>query len=91
MKYEIKPTGQFKKDLKKVGKRNLDLSELKTVIETLAEGKALAPKYRDHELGGDYKKCRECHIQPDWLLIYRYQDTDLILYLLRTGTHSDLF
>ena len=91
MKYEIKPTGQFKKDLKKVSKRNLDLSELKAVIETLAEGRALAEKYRDHELMGDYKKCRECHIQPDWLLIYQYQESDLILYLLRTGTHSDLF
>ncbi len=91
MSYTIKPTGQFRKDLKKLEKRQLDLSLLKDVIRMLANGEVLPEKYRDHQLTGNYTNCRECHIKPDWLLIYQIDGEDLILYLTRTGTHSDLF
>lgn len=57
----------------------------------LAEGRGLPPKYRDRALSGDYTECRECHIAPDWLLVYEVIERDLLLYLPRTGTHSDLF
>lgn len=91
MSYTIKPTGQFKKDLKKLEKRQLDLTLLGDVIRMLANGETLPEKYRDHQLTGSYANCRECHIKPDWLLIYQIDGEDLILYLTRTGTHSDLF
>ncbi|MBO7175694.1 MAG: type II toxin-antitoxin system YafQ family toxin [Spirochaetaceae bacterium] len=91
MKYEIKPSHTFKKELKQAQKRGLDISKLISVVNTLAEGKTLEAKYKDHALTGNYKGYRECHIQPDWLLIYQYDHTDLYLYLVRTGTHSDLF
>ncbi len=90
-KYGIVLTSMFKKDLKLAKKRGYDLSLLSTVIDTLAEGKPLDEKYKDHNLIGNYKGCRECHITPDWLLIYEISDNELILYLTRTGTHSDLF
>lgn len=90
-KYGIVPTSIFKKDLKTAKKRGYDLSLLKAVIDTLAEGKPLDEKYKDHNLIGEYKGCRECHITPDWLLIYEISKNELILYLTRTGTHSDLF
>ena len=89
-KYEIKPTTQFKKDLRLAKKRGYELKKLETVIDLLAGGKTLEPKYRDHELVGDYKGFRECHIQPDWLLIYQIQQDVLVLVLARTGSHSDL-
>ena len=89
--YEIKRTGQFKKDLKSAISRGYDMNLLQTVVDTLAEGKKLDTKYNDHELSGNWKGYRECHILPDWLLIYQYSKTELILYLTRTGTHSDLF
>lgn len=91
MKYNIKPTSQFKKDLKTAQKRGYDLDLLKEVINILADGKSLPQKNRDHLLSGDYSGCRECHIAPDWLLIYEISDNELYLYLTRTGTHSDLF
>ncbi len=91
MKYNIVLGNKFKKELKKIKKRGYDLSLINEVVQTLAMGKTLEPKYQDHELSGKYKGCRECHIQPDWLLIYKYYDDDLVLYLTRTGTHSDLF
>lgn len=91
MKYEIKPSNQFKKDVKLAHKRGYDLKLLTAVIEKLANGEALDPKYRDHQLSGNFGFYRECHIQPDWLLIYEIEDSNLILYLSRTGTHSDLF
>ena len=89
--YRIRPSTKFQKDLKKVQKRGYDLSLLTTVLNILANGESLPQKYKDHNLSGNYKGCRECHITPDWLLIYEILDDELILYLTRTGTHSDLF
>lgn len=91
MTYNIKPTNQFKKDLKTVQKRGYNLNLLTEVIQLLADGQKLPEKNRDHSLSGNFAGCRECHIAPDWLLIYELSDSDLILYLTRTGTHSDLF
>lgn len=91
MKYNIIPTTKFKKDLKKASKRNLKIEKLEKVIDILANGEMLSEKYRDHELNGNYSGCRECHIEPDWLLIYEIHNDKLILILTRTGTHSDLF
>ena len=90
-KYEIKHTTQFKKDYKLAKRRGLNLSLLKDVISKLANGEALDARYRDHALSGNWSGHRECHIQPDWLLIYRIEDGILVLTLSRTGTHSDLF
>lgn len=81
----------FKKDYKKVVKRGYDTKLLEDVIKTLASGVPLPEKNHDHNLSGDYSGCRECHITPDWLLIYEIDHGELILYLTRTGTHSDLF
>ncbi len=91
MKYSIVPSNQFKKDLKLAQKRGYDLEKLKRVIDALANGEALEEKYRDHALAGNYGGFRECHIQPDWLLIYQTDGERLLLFLTRTGTHSDLF
>ena len=91
MKLNIVPTSHFKKDLKKAVKRGLDVDELTKIIDALAEGQQLSPKHRDHELSGNFKGFRECHIQSDWLLIYKIYENQLILSLERTGTHSDLF
>lgn len=90
-KYEIKNTTQFKKDYKLAKRRGLDLNLLKEIITKLANGEPLDSKYKDHALSGNWIGHRECHIQPDWLLIYCYEDDVLILTLTRTGTHSDLF
>lgn len=87
----IKYQTAFKKDYKRVKKRGYDTRLLEAVVERLAAGQTLSREYRDHELSGDYKGCRECHIAPDWLLVYEVVERDLILYLMRTGTHSDLF
>ena len=84
-------SNRFKKDLKTAQRRGFDMSLLRTVINDLAEEKPLAPKYRDHELSGEYRGFRECHVQPDWLLVYRIEHRELELFLFRTGTHSDLF
>ena len=89
--YKIRPSTKFQKDLKKVQKRGYDISLLTTVLNILANGESLPQKYKDHNLSGNYKGCRECHITPDWLLIYEILDDELILYLTRTGTQSDLF
>lgn len=91
MKYEIQRTSQFKKDYKLAKKRGLNIDELKTVVSILADGEKLPEKYYDHPLKGSYSNCNECHINPDWLLIYKIDDELLILSLRRTGTHSDLF
>ena len=91
MKYEIKPSNQFKKDVRLAKKRGYDLKLLTSVIEKLANGEILEPKYKDHQLSGNFGTYRECHIQPDWLLVYEVEDDKLILYLSRTGTHSDVF
>jgi mRNA interferase YafQ len=82
-------TTQFKKDYKRIKKQNKDLSKLRTAIEKLAAGQLLEPKYHDHQLSGNWKGHRDCHIEPDWILIYRISVDDL--YLERTGSHSDLF
>lgn len=91
MKYEIKPSTKFQKDLKKIQKRGYNINLLKEVLEILSNGNGLPEKYKDHSLSGNFIGCRECHITPDWLLIYEISDETLILYLTRTGTHSDLF
>ena len=89
--YTVKPTSRFQKDVKKAQKRGLDMELLTSVIKKLAAGEELPARNRDHALIGDYAGCRECHIQPDWLLIYEVEQAALFLYLIRTGTHSDLF
>jgi mRNA interferase YafQ len=91
MKYRIKRTSKFKKDYKLAVKRGLKISLLIDVIEMLIEGKQLPAEYNDHSLSGNWVGHRECHIQPDWLLVYYYSEDELILTLTRTGTHSDLF
>lgn len=90
-KYGIVLTTMFKKDLKLAKKRGYDLSLLDSVVDKLSYGLPLDEKYKDHDLIGNYKGCRECHILPDWLLIYEIAGDELILYLTRTVTHSDLF
>jgi mRNA interferase YafQ len=91
MKYTVKPTTKFQKDLKRIAKRGYNIALLTEVIKIIANGYELSAKYKDHNLSGNYERCRECHITPDWLLVYELTDSDLILYLTRTGTHSDLF
>ena len=91
MKYLVKPTSRFQKDLKLIQKRGYNTDKLSSVIKLLDDGKELPPIYKDHQLRGNWVGCRECHIEPDWLLIYEYDNGSLILYLTRTGTHSDLF
>jgi len=92
IRYKIKRTSQFKKDFKLIKKRKqkYDIGLLAKVVRTLAKGEQLAPEYKDHELKGALKGLRECHILPDWLLIYEIDNDELYLYLTRTGTHSDL-
>lgn len=91
MKYTITNTTKFKKDLKRLKKRHLPLEKLESVINLLANGETLPEKYHDHELIGNYSGCRECHIEPDWLLIYEIYNDTLLLVLTRTETHADLF
>lgn len=90
-KYVVKPTRQFKKDFKLAMKRGLKIELLEEVIAVLAMGDALPEKNKDHALTGNWVGHRECHVLPDWLLIYRIEDEVLVLTLARTGTHSDLF
>ena len=89
--YDIVQSSKFKRDLKLIRRRGYDLSLLGEVVDALARGESLPPRFRDHALTGEYNHCRECHITPDWLLIYERSETKLILYLTRTGAHSDLF
>ena len=89
--YEIRPTKRFQRDAKRIQKRGYDMSLLSDILKKLANGEPLPPKNRDHQLTGDFNGCRECHITPDWLLVYETVEEELILYLTRTGTHSDLF
>lgn len=91
MSLDIVWTTQFKKDYKLALKRHLDIALLDNVIRTLARGEVLPEKNRDHALTGDWVGHRECHILPDWLLVYRIEEEVLVLTLARTGTHSDLF
>ena len=87
MKYEVRFTTQFKKDLKLAKKQGKDTEKLFDVIGKLANGEVLDEKYRDH----NYKGCRECHVDPDWLLIYEIDNGILVLMLYRIGSHSELF
>ena len=89
--YDVVASSRFKKDLKLAIKRGLDISLLNEVVTTLQKGESLPAKNKDHALTGNYTGCRECHIQPDWLLVYQIYEDQLILFLARTGTHSDLF
>ena len=82
-------TNQFERDIKRIRKRGKDLEKLEPVISALVEGVPLAEKYRDHALLGSYRGRRECHIEPDWLLVYKLTDDSIIVE--RTGSHSDLF
>ncbi len=92
-KYEIKSTSKFKYQLKKVAKQNKNLNELIYVIGKLANLEKLDKKYKNHNLINNkiYKDCMECHIKPDWLLIYKYENENLVLLLFATGSHSELF
>ena len=88
---DIVASNLFKKDIKLAKKRGFDISRLREVVMTLAQKKQLDEKYRDHALHGKYKGFRECHIEPDWLLVYQIRNKEIELYLFRTGSHSDLF
>lgn len=90
-KYVVKFTTQFRKDYKLEMKRGLKIELLERVIMLLASGEVLPEKNKDHALTGNWVGHRECHILPDWLLVYRVEDDVLVLTLTRTGTHSDLF
>ena len=90
-KYDVAWTCQFKNDYKLARKRNLKIELLDEIIRKLSRGEVLSQENRDHELSGNWSGYRECHVQPDWLLIYRIEEGLLILTLTRTGTHSDLF
>lgn len=85
----IRRDTQFKRDVKRLKKRGKDPEKLKQVIRLLLKAEKLEPKHRDHQLKGLLKDCRECHIEPDWLLIYRIEGSELCL--VRTGSHADLF
>ncbi|MCD8225341.1 MAG: type II toxin-antitoxin system YafQ family toxin [Clostridiales bacterium] len=91
MKYEVKFTTQFKKDLKLAKKQNKDLDKLFEIVDQIANDLPLDSKYRDHDLTGNYVSYRECHVEPDWLLIYKKDDIALVLLLYRLGSHSELF
>lgn len=88
---EIVSSNRFKKDLKLAIRRGYKIELLEEVVNKLANRETLDEKYKDHELTGDLKGLRECHITPDWLLVYQIIEKELVLYLSRTGTHSDLF
>ncbi len=91
--YEVKTTSRFNKGLKKIIKQNKDIEKLIKIVEKLANNQELDSKYKNHKLMNDknFKDCNECHIEPDWLLIYKIENNELILLLIATGSHSDLF
>ena len=93
MKYKIDFTINFKKQYKKIKKQGKDLNKLHKIIEKIAVGEELESKYKNHSLFNDkkYKNCKECHIEPDWLLVYQIKDNELILLLIATGSHSEIF
>ncbi|MDO4369501.1 MAG: type II toxin-antitoxin system YafQ family toxin [bacterium] len=92
-KYNVQYTSHFKKDFKKILKQGRDINKFLEVLSVIANGEKLNLKYKNHKLVDDkfFKNCNECHIMPDWLLVYKYQDDDLVLLLIATGSHSDLF
>ena len=91
MKYGIRKTSRYKKNLKKMLKRGKDIKKISAVVRMLANGETLPPKYRDHALSGDLDGLRDCHIGNDWLLLYYIEHNVLVLTLSDTGTHADLF
>lgn len=91
MEFKVRYSNKFKKGLRLASKRGLDISLLEDIVEKLKNGIPLEAKYKDHQLKGKMSKYRECHIQPDWLLIYLIEKDILVLTLINTGTHSDLF
>lgn len=92
-KYGIVTSNKFNKQLKKMIKQGKNIEKLSSVVKKLANGETLELKYKDHALYDTkyYNNCRECHIEPDWLLIYKYNNDEIILYLVETGSHSNLF
>ena len=91
MSYEVKYTSRFKRDYKRMQRRGKDVQKLLDVIDMLREGQTLPPQYQDHPLHYNYEGHRDCHIEPDWILIYYKSETTLVLSLTRTGSHSDVF
>ena len=91
IKYEIRFTNRFKKDIKSAKKQGKNIDKLFQIVEQLAKGEKLEPKYKDHALTGNYSRTRECHIESDWLLIYEIIENVLVLSLQRVGSHSELF
>ena len=85
----IRRTRQFKRDVKRMQRQGREVGKLKITLEALVQGEPLVEKFRDHVLVGQYKGTRECHMEPDWLLIYELAETEIVL--IRTGSHSDLF
>ncbi|MFC0266123.1 type II toxin-antitoxin system YafQ family toxin [Alloscardovia macacae] len=91
MRYKVKFSSTFKKSYKRIKRRGLDVELLDTIIGKLAAGEALDARYRDHALGGNFAGFRECHVRPNWLLMYYIEDDILTLTCVDTGSHSDLF
>ena len=89
--YNLRFTNRIQRNIKLMKKRGKDLEKLKTVLNLLQQGIELPAKYKDHALTGNYIGCRECHIEPDWLLVYEIINEELIILLMTTGSHSDLF
>ena len=89
--YSVRRSSKFKKDIRKLQKQNKDISKFQDLHEYLVNGKALPHHYRDHELIGNWSGLRECHIEPDWLVIYRVDPDEQLLEYARTGSHSELF
>lgn len=91
MKYRQVPTNRFKKDVRRLAKRGYDFSKLEKVVDKLSNGDVLDGGYHDHNLSGQFAGFRECHIDPDWILVYKKEESVLVLLLIRTGTHADIF
>lgn len=89
--YNLRYTNKIQRNIKLMKKRGKDLDKLKIVLKLLQQGAELPAKYKDHALTGNYTGCRECHIEPDWLLVYEILNNELVILLLTTGSHSDLF
>lgn len=91
MKYDVVITNACKKDIKRASKQGKNIDLLFEVVDRLSEGEILEPKFKDHKLSGEYEGKRECHIEPDFLLIYEVREKEIVLYLARVGSHSELF
>ena len=89
--YNLRYTNKIQRNIKLMKKRGKDLDKLKVVLKLLQQGAELPAKYKDHALTGNYTGCRECHVEPDWLLVYEILNNELVILLLTTGSHSDLF